>query len=106
MRVKVSDLAGECPCIGEEGERAHELIAPVLERGEPVVLDFSGVKDVGGAFFAGAIGRLVERDAANRLPELLRYENLSPRGRGVLDAIIDHWTRRREVPGWGAAWDA
>src|SRR4051812_17139332 len=104
MRVNVSELAGELPCIWEDGERVHEVIAPVLERGEAVVLDFNGVKDVGGAFFAGAIGRLVERDAANRLPELLRYENLSPRDRGVLDAIIAHWTRRREIPGYGRGW--
>lgn len=106
MRVKVSDLIGTFADTWETGERVHELIAPVLERGEPVVLDFEGVKDCFQGFFAGAIGRLIERDAESRLPELLKHENLSSRGQRCLEAVTAHWTRRRELPGWGPAWDA
>jgi hypothetical protein len=106
MRVKVRDLIGEMVVMWEEGERIHELIAPVLERGERVVLDFDGVKAFNSGFFAGAIGRLIERDVEDRLPALLRYENLPYKGQLCVDQVVAHWTRRREIPGWGAAWDA
>src|SRR5258708_1743839 len=98
MRVKVRDVTGEYADSYEGGLRLADVIAPVLARGEEVVLDFEGVKDCFGAYFDCAIGRLIVQDAEDRLPKLLRYENLSPRGQTILEAVTEHAIRRRENP--------
>ena len=106
MRVKVSELVGASAYTPQDGLRLYEIIEPALGRGEPIELDFADVRRFSPGFFATAVGPLIERDTTNRLTELLRYENLEEIGQIALGLVIDHWTRRREIPGWGAAWDA
>jgi hypothetical protein len=105
MRVKVSEVTGPYADSYEGGLRLADVIAPVLARGEEVVLDFDGVKEYFGAYFDCAIGRLIVQDADDRLPGLLRYENLSPVGRLVLEGVTEHAIRRRENPRWATGYD-
>src|SRR5262245_20871939 len=98
MRVNVSDIDGVHASTPQAGQRLYALIEPVLARGEPVVLDFAGVQHFSAPFFNSSIGPLVEADSANRLPQLLRIENLPPLGQGVLDSVIENGIRMRENP--------
>jgi hypothetical protein len=90
---------------GETGWRLYQLIEPVLARGEEVVLDFAGVKHVAAPFLSSSVGVLIEADKEDRLPKLLRYENLPPERQGTLDVVIDYGVRRRENPRGAAAMD-
>ena len=105
MRVKVSDIDGFQASTPQAGERLYALIAPVLARGEEVFLDFEGVKHCSVPFFNASIGVLIEADAEERLPALLRYENLSPLGQGIVESVTEYATRRRENPRWAAGMD-
>lgn len=106
MRVKVFDLCGIQAACFEHGQQLHDLIEPAIARGEEVVLDFEGVRWFNSGFFAMALGPLIVKDTTNRLGDLLRYENLAEMGRLARDGAVNHWTRRRDVPGYGEGWDA
>jgi hypothetical protein len=105
MRVKVSDIDGVHAYTPQAGQRLYAIIEPAIARGEPVVLDFEGVRHYSAAFFVYSIGILVEADTTNRLPELLQYENLPPGGQAALDSVIGYAVRRRENPRWAEGMD-
>ena len=100
MRVQVSDIDGIHASTPQAGERLLALIAPLLTAGEPVELDFEGVRHFSVPFFCASIFVLVKEDTANRLPGLLRYENLQPQGQSALDSTIDYAIRCRDNPRW------
>src|SRR4051794_3073944 len=106
MRVKVTDVDGIHASTPQAGQRLYALIEPALARGEPVTLDFEGVKHFSRLFFDVAVGTLLERDAEDRLSGLLRFENLPPLGQSALAMTAEDATRRRENPRWAAAMDA
>lgn len=100
-RVKVTDIEGEK---GYTGEALRAFLEPILARGESVVLDFQGTDhSCSGVFFWVGLGRLIEADTENRLPELLHFDNLSHLGQLSLDSIRDFAIRRRENPRWAEA---
>lgn len=105
MRVKVSglDIDASSAYTFEAAQKLYALIEPVLARGEPVELDFEGVEHFSAVFFNYSIGWLVEKDTANRLPELLRVENLHPLGQTALDSVTENAIRCRENPRWREA---
>jgi len=105
MRVKISELEDFQGTTPQAARQLYHLIAPVLARGEPVVLDFEGVRSCSTSFFTSSVGLLIEEDKENRLPELLSYENLPEMGRVALGLATDHAIRRRENPRWAAAHD-
>jgi hypothetical protein len=105
MRVKVSDIDGIHATTYQAGQKLYTLIAPVLARGEPVELDFEGVRHFSPLFFNASIGILVEADKENRLPERLRVVNLPPLGQDALDSVIDYAIRCRDNPRWAEAMD-
>src|SRR5438552_3357664 len=100
MRVKISDLFGFQAATGQAGYQLYTQIEPVLARGEPVVLDFEGVRYFATIFFTSSVGLLIEADTENRLPDLLRYENLPEMGQTALDLATETAIRRRENPRW------
>jgi hypothetical protein len=103
VRIKVSEIDGGHAYTPQAGLRLHALIEPVLARGESVVLDFAGVEHFSSAFFSASVGKLVEADVTNRLPDLLRFENLAALGQTALDLATEFATRCRENPRWAAA---
>lgn len=105
MRVKVSEIDNGHASTPQAGLRLQALIEPVLARGEPVVLDFEGVKHCSTAFFNASIANLIEADKDDRLPELLTYENLSPNGQIALGMAARAGKRRRENPAGADAMD-
>lgn len=105
MRVKVSEIDNFQATTPQAGLKLYTLIEPALAGGEPVELDFDGVRHFSTAFFGSSIGILVEADIENRLPALLHYENLPPLGQTALHLATEYATRRRENPRWGTALD-
>jgi hypothetical protein len=100
MRVQVSEIDGSYASTPEAGQRLLALIEPVLARGEPVELDFEGVRYFSVPFFCASIFVLVKGDTGNRLSGLLRYENLLPQGQSALESTIDYAIRCRDNPRW------
>ncbi len=100
MRVKVSEIVGNQASTPEAGQRLLALIGPAFATGEPVELDFEGVQQFSVPFFCASIFVLVREDAANRLPGLLRCENLLPQGQSALDSTLDYAIRCRDNPRW------
>lgn len=105
MRVKVSEIDNGHASTGVAGLRLYHLIKPVLDKGEEVVLDFEQVKHCAAPFLSASVGNLIEEDKEERLPRLLRYENLTPQWQRTVDGVKDRAVRRRENPRWAAGWD-
>ena len=98
MRVKVMEIDGGFASTWEAGERLYALIAPALARGEEVILDFEGVRGFSVPFFAASIEVLIDADKEERLPALLRYENISAVGQSTVDSVSEFATRCRDNP--------
>lgn len=105
MRVMVRDLDQGDAGTMRAGEMVRDLIEPALTRGEEVTLDFVGVRYCNAAFLNAAVGRLIESDVQERLPALLRYENMKPLWKGALESVIGWAERRRKYPAGAAAVD-
>lgn len=105
MRVMVSEIDRGHASTPQAGARLHELIEPALGRGEQVVLDFDGVRHCDAPFLGASVGRLIEEDKEERLPPLLRYENLQPLWQGTLESVTSWAVRRRRNPAAAAAMD-
>ena len=103
MRVKVNDIEGATFAGMEAGQRLREMIAPALARGEEVVLDFEGIQYYSPAFFADVFHDLIRADVEDRLPQLVRFENLPPHGQGAFDDMRLWAVRWRENPKAAAA---
>ncbi|MGI6131042.1 MAG: STAS-like domain-containing protein [Bacillota bacterium] len=88
--VSVYDVSGMNCITLEDGEKVYELIHPLLTKGVPVTLDFSGVKVFASSFFNSAVGQLfrdLNSDALNRLVSIV---NLESDGAAVLRRVIEN----------------
>jgi hypothetical protein len=103
MRVKVNDIEGATYGATVAAERLRDMIAPALARGEEVVLDFEGVQYPTSSFFGDAFEELIRADVEDRLPKLLRFENLPPVWQGAYDDVRLWAVRWRENPKAAAA---
>ena len=74
----------------------HSLIAPVLEKGEEVILDFEGVRGYSVPFLMASIEPLIEADREDRLTNLIRYENIPPHGLGAVESVREFAIRCRD----------
>jgi len=60
MQIEVRERSGENAITRELGLEIYSSIQPVLARGEPVCLDFAGVKVFASPFLNAAIGQLLK----------------------------------------------
>ena len=84
--ISVVDIVGSDICASaEDGQRLHDRILPLLERGYEVTISFEGVNVVIPAFLNAAIGQLVGvfSDAA-------LHRNLIIRGLSIVDLDTLH----------------
>jgi hypothetical protein len=88
MRVNVHDLIGPYATTSEHGERVYEVIAPAINAGEPVELDFEEVEQVTSPFLNAAIGRLVPSEQPDRLAPLVRATNLGALDQRLFRAVL------------------
>lgn len=60
-KLKIVDLIGSQNAILPSfGERVFEAVEPILEQGEGVILDFSGLRNASTSFFHASVGALRE----------------------------------------------
>jgi len=71
----------------EQGELVYQAIAPLIESGQMVVLDFIGITWFSNPFFFEAVGRLYEALPGERIRELLVVEGLIPRHKQMLECV-------------------
>lgn len=88
MKVSVLDFVGPRCIVAADGQRLHDEIVGSLQAGEPVCLDFSGVKLFASPFFNYAIGQLLNEISEPDLRGLLCLEGLSDVGRSVVDVVV------------------
>ena len=78
--VRVYDIVGSPLCVStEDGQRLHDMIAPLLNAGTPVTLSFERIETMISAFLNAAVGQLY-----GELPEDYVDQSLS-----VIDMASD-----------------
>src|SRR4051794_40854913 len=97
MRVKVSEIDNGHATTEQAAKRLFAIIEPAIARGEPVVLDFEGVRHYTGVFFGYSLGPLADADRDDRLRGLLRLENVPPYIPPVVDLVIDNAKHMRDA---------
>ncbi len=87
-RWNIFNLVGEICFTLDDGEKVYNLIYPELVAGNPVELDFAGVRFFASPFFNAAFGRLLKDLASEELDRLLKVSNMNPVGRNTLKLVI------------------
>jgi hypothetical protein len=105
MRVVVRDIVNCHRKFSEAGMAIHDLISPVLARGEEVELDFEGVRFIHVPFLSAAVGQLLKDHPLERVKTLLRVANLTELDRTVLEGVIEHSSRYYTEPRYREAVD-
>lgn len=105
MKLNVCELFGENCMSQQAGQQLYEKIYPVLQAGQPVELDFAGVKRFLSVFFNFAIGQLLRDIPSDRLDRLLTVSNLSPVGQQTYDRVMENAVRYYSDPSYRQAVD-
>jgi hypothetical protein len=105
MRIVVHEIVGDRGKIDVEWQNLHDLISPILARGEEVELDFQGVRYFDVQFLSVAIGQLLRDHALDRVKALLHVANLDDLHRRMLEGVITHASRYYTEPRYREAID-
>lgn len=70
--------------------QAAKLREEVEKHGNPIVLDFAGVRVMSFTFAEELFGRLVRDYGVSCLRTRFRVRNMSPRVRGILNGVLEH----------------
>jgi hypothetical protein len=105
MRIVVREVVKEPGNPFAEGQKLHDLISPILARGEEVELDFEGGRYVAVPFLSAAIGQLLENYPLERVRALLRVQNLDELDRDILGSVIEKSSRYYTEPRYREAAD-
>lgn len=88
MGYKIYDIVGEYAITADGGQKLYDQIHPCLVAGEPVELDFTGVKVFASPFVNFAFGQLLKDIPAEKLNQLVEFTSLSADGWNVLERVI------------------
>jgi hypothetical protein len=105
MRIVVREVLNERGKISEQGQKLHDLIAPVLARGEEVEVDFTGSHAVGTPLLSTAIGQLLKDNPLECVRSLLRVQGLEELERRILERVIEKSHRYYSEPRYREAAD-
>jgi hypothetical protein len=106
MRIVVREVIKEPGRSFEEGQKVHDLISPILARGEEVEVDFEGLRYIIDVPFLNAsIGQLLRDHPLERVKSLLRVQNLSDLDRRILERLIEKCSRYFTEPRYREAVD-
>jgi hypothetical protein len=90
MKLSIRDQIGPRCIIREDGQKIYEAIQSPLKNGEPVILDFEGVRQFASPFFNFAVGQLLKDISEAELRRLLHIENLNETGKMVVERVIEN----------------
>jgi hypothetical protein len=105
MTYKIYDTVGEYAITADGGQKVYDQIYSELVAGNPVELDFTGVKIFASPFFNFAIGHLLKDIAADDLNRLVSFTNLNENGQNVLERVISNAKRYYSDPQYREAVD-
>jgi hypothetical protein len=105
MRVVVREVVDERGKISEQGQKLHDLISPVLARGEEVEVDFEGSRAVCTPLLNTAIGQLLKDHPLDRVRSLLRVQGLDDIYRQTLETVLEKSHRYYTEPRYREAED-
>lgn len=105
MKLNIYELFGENCMSQQAGQQLYEKIHPALQTGQPVELDFAGVKRFLSVFFNFAIGQLLKDIDPDALDRLLTVSNLTPVGQQTYDGVLENAKRYYSDPDYRHAVD-
>ncbi|MEH2398292.1 MAG: STAS-like domain-containing protein [Nostoc sp.] len=88
MVYKIYDIVGEYAITADGGQKLYDQIHPLLLAGEPVELDFTGVKVFASPFVNFAFGQLLKDIPAEKLNQLVEFTSLNADGYDVLEHVM------------------
>jgi len=89
MKLNIHESFGENCMSQQAGQRLYEKIHLVLQAGQPVELDFAGVKRFLSVFFNFAIGQLLRDIDLDMLDRCLTISNLTSVGQQTYDSVME-----------------
>ncbi len=90
MTLKVTSLIGISAVSRASGDKIRNEIERRLKLEEHVELDFSEVRYFASPFFNTAVAPLLEVHRIEKLQSLLKFSNISPVGKSLLNQAIDN----------------
>jgi hypothetical protein len=105
MRLIVREIVNDRGKVSEEGQKLHDLISPILARGEEVELDFEGSRAVCTPLLRTAIGQLLKDHPLERVRSLLRVQNLPAHYPQTLELVLEKSSRYFTEPRYREAVD-
>jgi hypothetical protein len=93
MRIVIREAVNERGRMPEEWQKLHDLISPILARGEEVELDFEGSNAVCTPLLRTALGQLLKDHPLERVRLLLRAQNLDDLYRQTLETVLEQSSR-------------
>lgn len=88
MDMKISSFVGNSCITSDDGQRVYKEIYAKLAAGEPVFLDFAGVRVFASPFFNFAIGQLLKDLKPDDLNKLLKVANITADGQLVWEQVV------------------
>ncbi|MEH2179102.1 STAS-like domain-containing protein [Nostoc sp.] len=88
MVYKIYDIVGEYAITADGGQKLYDQIHPLLLAGEPVELDFTGVKVFTSPFVNFGFGQLLKDISAEKLNQLVEFTSLNADGYDVLEHVM------------------
>jgi hypothetical protein len=105
MRLVVREIINDLGSSFDEGQKLHDLISPILARGEEVELDFEGTRFIDVPLLRTAIGQLLKDHPKERVQALLQVQNLDQLNRDTLELVIEKSSRYYTEPRYREAVD-
>jgi hypothetical protein len=105
MHIVVREVTEERGKLSEEGQKLHDLISPILARGEEVDLDFEGSRLVCTPLLGTKIGQLLKDHPLERVRTLLHVHNLDTHHREMLELVLEYSSRYYTEPRYREATD-
>ncbi|MDZ4768219.1 MAG: STAS-like domain-containing protein [Chloroflexota bacterium] len=92
VNIEIHKLVGEFAITLDDGEKIYAIIHPAMQKGQPVNLDFSGVRIFGSPFMNAAIGHLLQDFQSEELNRLLLIDRdkITPVGLSILRRVIEN----------------
>jgi hypothetical protein len=93
MRLLVRQIVNDQGRIPEEWQQLHDLISPILARGEEVELDFEGSNAMCTPLLRTALGQLLKDHPLERVESLLHVRNVDDLYREFLGTVLEQSNR-------------
>jgi hypothetical protein len=106
LLAKVTAIVGGSLCVSAaDGQKVYDKIAPLMEKGRPVILSFQGVETLISAFLNAAVGQLYGKFSEDSIRELLSVQDMSQEDLATLKRVVGNAKRYfANKPTYDAAW--